>query len=241
MPHQKKITRRLTLAYASAVIIITLLLLLSQVLIQLTLYREIATRTLASTMALQELRTQAIFRNGLLAALPKSAQDQFNTSSVAPINALAQNLSDVEATNKQLIGPSTPASVSAPIAALQGDFHQMDQAGHLLLTDLKAGKIKDAGNQLGVLFLHQQKYLLGTYNAYLVLTSQADSYVAIIRILEACICAISLLVLATEALAIIRPAIRDYKKALADLDQVEQEGKSQVESQATEGNGASTA
>lgn len=213
--------RRLTFAYASTALILFVLILSSQGLIQYTLYRGVVTRDLASAMALQELRTQAIFRNGLLALLPTGEQTAMNALGVKPVDAMTKNLVDVEATNKMLLGVNSPVDVAGQMQPLQSDFVQMDQAGHAVLADLKAGNTKDAGNQLGTLFVHEQKYLVGTYNAYVSLTADADDYVSSVRVLELVICAISLLVLAIEALFVIRPVLVDYTK----IKQAEQQQK----------------
>jgi len=202
--------KRLVFAYLSMAGILAAFVLVAQGVIQFTLFRETSIRDLASTMALQELRTQATFRNSLLSILPEPYQSQMNALKVKPIDALKKNLSDIEGTNQLLIGPSTPSDTAVKIQALQSDFYNMDQAAHQVLALMKAGNAKDAAKQVAIMFPPEQRYLQGTYNAYQSLTQSADDEVTTARILEAMLCIASLALLVLEIKFVVRPALADY-------------------------------
>lgn len=201
----------------SVFVIIAFLIIAANILTQITFAQEIATRSLASTMSLQELRTQSLFRNALLAIVPEPYQKQLNSLNVDPISALKTGLSEVEATNKVLIDPIPSSATAKQIIILQPDFVLMDKAGHLILADVASKNTKDAGKQVATLFIHEQRYLQGTYAAYQDLTKSADDQINYIISLERVILVFSLITLAVEARFVAWPLLRDHYTLSSEL------------------------
>jgi hypothetical protein len=214
---------RIGLAYMSVFIVIALLIGSAHLMIQLTLLEEIATRNLASTMALQELRTQDTFRNSLLAILPANYQNQLNALTVDPTTALQEDLSDIEGTNKALLGSSTPAPILSSVHSLQPSFQKMDTAGHLLLQYLAKGEKTQAALQVACLFPPEQLYLAGVYKAYQELTQSANSQINQVMVIECVILIATFATLCVEASFIAWPLLRDHQQAQARLEELKEE------------------
>jgi hypothetical protein len=214
----KPLLSRSGIAYMSVFVVIACLIIFSNILTQITFAQEITTRSLASTMSLQELRTQSLFRNGLLAIVPAPHRNQLNSLKVDPIASLKSNLTAIEATNKILISPATLSSTAKQMRALQPDFILMDKAGRTILVDVASKNAKDAGQQIAILFIHEQKYLQGTYAAYQDLTRTADDQINSIMQLERIILALSLITLAAEARFVAWPLIRDHYTLISEID-----------------------
>lgn len=213
----KPLFSRWGFAYMSVFVIIAFLVISSNIATQLTFEQEVRTRALASAMDLQELRTQNIFRNSLLAIIPTPQLAQYNVQQIDPVASLAKNLTDVEATNKMLIGPEIPVATSKSLGKLQPDFLLMDKAGHAVLANVKSGDIKDAAQQVAVLWPPEQRYLTGTYNAYQDLTKAADDQIAYIIRLECVILVCSIATLIAEARLVAWPLLRDHYNMTNDL------------------------
>lgn len=217
--------KRLFTIYITAVLIIVALITAGQLIIQTTLYQEVSVRNLAFVMSHQTLRSQRLLRNAILAyAGPSKA---FNPTNVDAAQQLADDLTFVETTNKQLLSTPTPSVVVSQVQQLQKDFTSSDTAAHKLLTDVKqyySTKIpdtaigKDATNQLAIIFLSDQNYLSGMYTIYSSISQQADDDVTHVQILEGVIYAVSLLVLCYEVFVVVIPAMRGYAKTMEELD-----------------------
>lgn len=211
----KALTHRTGFAYLSAVAIIIILITCSQIAIQLTLFQETSTRNLAVTMSVQLLRTQRILRSSLLLLVPTTSS--LNSLHVSPRTQLQGDLLYVEHTNTQLEANGTPAYIATQIKALHADFVAMDSAGHKELADDPVKSKKDMLTQAAAIFLHEQRYLQGVYNAYILLTQQADQLVQRVQIVEIVIYILSLGVIAYEVFVVVLPAERDRRKENEEL------------------------
>jgi len=224
---QRILFKRLKFAYGSAATIIGVLILLAQITIQFALYNEIQTRNLASTMSLQELRSQYLLRVSLMS---------FNPDNTI-VNPLKTNVSQqiqitlirLEATNKILIDSMvTPLSIVLQINKLQNDFTIMDSAGHQLLIDIQKHNKTDQSKQVTLIFIHEQNYLSGVYATFQALTQQADDRVTQVQLLEIVLCIIALATITFEAFVVVIPAFHDYERALdqamKEKKQVQQSG-----------------
>lgn len=220
---QKALFKRLQFAYGSAATVIGILIVLAQIVIQISLYNEVSTRNLASTMSLQELHSQHLLRNSLMTLVKPQDEAAINPLRIDPVKQVAQDLTFMETTNTQLLGGNTPPEIIQRIRPLQSDFVVMDKAGHQLIIDTQRHNTKDQAKQVTVIFIHEQAYLVGVYTAFVYQTEQADDYVTRVRFLELFICIISLGVITFEAFGIVIPAIHDYRKALDELSKAANE------------------
>lgn len=217
---QRALFKRLKFAYGSAATVIGILIILAGVVVQLSLYNEIATRDLASTMSLQELHSQHLLRNALMTLVRPQDEATINPLHIDPVKQIAQDLSFLETTNTRLLGGNTPPAIIVRIRTIQQDFAITDKAGHQLLLDVQKRDIKDQAKQVTIIFVHEQAYLAGVYGAFIILTQQADEEVEMTRFLEISNGIISLSVITFEAFGIVIPAIHDYQKALDELSRV---------------------
>lgn len=206
--------QKLKFVYISAVAIILLLITLSQIAIQYTLYEETVTRDLATQLSRQELRSQRILRNSLLLLTANPMDKTLNPLQVDPVAQLKDDLSFVEQTHNALTG-NTP--VASQMQALQADYQAMDDAGHAMLAAKAIGDRKSLVAQLTPMFVHEQKYLAGTFAVYTAVTQQADNLVNMVRILEISIFAFSLVVIGYEVFGVVLPAERARHNEITDL------------------------
>lgn len=220
---QRALFKRLKFAYGSAATVIGILIVLAQIVIQFSLYSEVLTRNMASTMSLQELHSQHLLRNSLMSLVKPQDEAAINPLRIDPVKQIAQDLIFMETTNTQLLGSNTPPEIVIHIRPLQPDFMTMDKAAHQLIIDVQRHNTKDQAKQVTIIFIHEQAYLAGVYGAFVYLTQQADEEVETIRFLELSICIISLAVITFEAFGIIIPAIHDYQKALDELSKAASE------------------
>jgi hypothetical protein len=214
---QKALFKRLTFAYGSAATVIGIFIVLAQVVIQLSLYNEISTRNLASTMSLQELHSQRLLRNALMTLVKPQDEATINPLRINPVQQIQQDLSFLETTNKSLLSGNTPSAIITRVQTAQPDFRIIDAAGHQIIVDIQRHNVKDQSKQVVLIFVHEQAYLAGVYAAFVILTQEADDYVERVQFSEISICLISLGVITFEAFGIVIPAIHDYKKALDEL------------------------
>lgn len=212
--------RRLEFAYKSAWAIIIVLVIIAQAIIQLTLHQEVVTRELATTLSRQELRSQRLLRNSLL-LFSDPSDAAINPPGVDPVAQMQQDIVFLEGTHARLTSEDVPRSVSEPMRKLQHDFDLTDVAAHdlLRLKDSQDNKAKMAA--LTQVFIHEQLYLSGTFAVYTTLTQQADAQVTAVRLIEIALFVITCATLIVEALAIIRPAVADYKRTLHMLMEIQ--------------------
>lgn len=207
--------KKLHFSYASAVAIILLLVTLSQIAIQITLLKETQTRDLATLMNRQELRTQRILRVSLMLVATNPMDKSINPLGINPAQQLQDDLTFTRQTQTVLSGDDVP--VSDQMKAMQNEYEAMSTAGYEILTDHKRNDRAAVVAQLTPMFLHEQKYLQGTYNAGLDLTQQADDLVNRVRWLELAIYVITILIVAYEVFGIVLPAERERKEEIAEL------------------------
>lgn len=207
--------KKLHFSYTSAVAIILLLVTLSQIAIQITLLKETQTRDLATLMNRQELRTQRILRTALMLVASNPMDKSINPLQTDPATALQDDLTFTRQTQTALSGDD--AQVSDQMQALQAEYEQMSTAGYEILADHKRNDRKTLVTHLAPMFLHEQKYLQGTYQAGLALTQQADDLVNRVRWLELAIYVITLGIVAYEVYGIVLPAERERREEIAEL------------------------
>lgn len=207
--------KKLHFAYTSAVAIILLLVTLSQIAIQVTLLRETQTRDLATLMNRQELRTQRILRVSLMLVASNPMDKSINPLGVDPAKQLSDDLTFTRQTQTVLSGDGVP--VSSQMIALQSEYEAMSTAGYEILAAHKKNDRQAVLAQLAPMFLHEQKYLQGTYNAGIALTQQADDLITRVRWLELIIYIITICIVGYEVWGIVLPAERERKEEIEEL------------------------
>lgn len=207
--------KKIHFVYASAVVIIIVLFTLSQVVIQLTLLQETQTRDLATLMNRQELRTQRILRVSLMLVAANPMDKSINPLGINPAQQLSDDLTFTRQTQTVLTSDGVP--VSSQMIAMQSEYEQMSTAGYEILSDHKRNDRAAVVSHLSPMFLHEQKYLQGTYQAGLDLTQEADDLVNRVRWLELAIFIITICIVGYEVFGIVLPAERERREEIEEL------------------------
>jgi hypothetical protein len=203
------------LAYLSAIVIIVVLISLSQLAIQLTIYEATITRDYATLINRQELRVQRMLRSSLLLLAPDPKAKSLNPLQVDPFVQLRDDLAVTQET--QTVLSTGNVAVADDIRALADEERAMHQAGEQVLDAAQKHDHKALVAAVAPLFLHEQKYLTGVYNAYSAQTQDADAQVNFVRWLEGTMYVFSLLVIGYEAFGIVLPTHRGQTLELEAL------------------------
>jgi len=216
-PITKQSVRLLVISYISSVSIVAFLLVSAQVLIQLVLLQEVHTRSIASTINGQELRTQRMFYNIILLQSPGGV-----ASYAALTKTVAADATLWEQTQSAMYSDSSnyPATAIAALQKGKTDYIAMHDA----LTRIFAIEKTNPPNSfdlvrpdVGVFYIHESPYLQSLISTYTDLAKSADDYVQSVRVLEIVLFVLMILTLVLEARLVAAPAIRHLNDHLRTL------------------------
>lgn len=216
---QRVSLKQLKTSYFVSVAVILLLLLTTQLIIQLTLHQEVSVRAQSTQLLTQALRVQRIQRNALYFL---EAPGDGGT-----ISQMQMDITSIDQMEAAFLNGGLSGDELANIKATDDDEKKMIGAADtiLLINEEKpypkndGSKMKLISNAEVQVFSEQPIYLRGLVSANTLLESQTDSLILRIQLVEISLFSLSVLTLLSEYIFVARPGMKSVEEAVSVLQE----------------------
>lgn len=219
--------RQLKISYFISVFVIIALLMITQVIIQLTLRQDIHVRSLTQQVNAQELRTERMFYNIILLQNPPGhgvdyagltqeiesdvpAWEAFQNALYTGNFALGISLSDFSSVEQAAIGDAKPKYISMDLALHRVLLAEKTQ------NDSTPDKVR---NDVDIFYLGESAYLQSLVTIYTNLVAETDAQVIHIQLAEISLFTLSILTVLAEYLFVVRPGTKSVQDAFGKLQE----------------------